>query len=30
VLGGLGHFGPLQQPLKVAESMIRALDPPPA
>jgi pimeloyl-ACP methyl ester carboxylesterase len=30
VLPGLGHFGPLQQPGLVAESVIRALDPPPA
>ncbi len=30
VLPGLGHFGPLQQPGVVADSVIRALDPPPA
>jgi pimeloyl-ACP methyl ester carboxylesterase len=30
VLPGLGHFGPLEQPGIVAESVIRALDPPPA
>jgi pimeloyl-ACP methyl ester carboxylesterase len=30
VLAGLGHFGPLEQPGAVAESVIRALDPPPA
>ena len=30
VLLGLGHFGPLEQPSVVADSVIRALDPPPA
>jgi pimeloyl-ACP methyl ester carboxylesterase len=30
VLGGLGHFGPLEHPTVVAGSVIRALDPPPA
>jgi len=30
VLDGLGHFGPLEHPRAVAESVIRALDPPPA
>jgi pimeloyl-ACP methyl ester carboxylesterase len=30
VIPGLGHFGPLQKPSLVAESVIRALDPPPA
>jgi pimeloyl-ACP methyl ester carboxylesterase len=30
VLEGLGHFGPLVHPAVVAESVIRALDPPPA
>lgn len=29
-LSGLGHFAPLEQPGSVAESIIRALDPPPA
>ena len=30
VLAGLGHFGPLEQPAVVADSVIRAIDPPPA
>lgn len=30
VLPGLGHFGPLEHPSVVADSVIRALDPPPA
>jgi pimeloyl-ACP methyl ester carboxylesterase len=30
VLAGLGHFGPLERPGVVADSVIRALDPPPA
>jgi len=30
MLAGLGHFAPFEQPGMVAESMIRALDPPPA
>ena len=30
VLPGLGHFGPLEHPGVVADSVIRALDPPPA
>jgi pimeloyl-ACP methyl ester carboxylesterase len=30
VIEGLGHFGPLERPEVVAESVIRAVDPPPA
>ena len=30
VLPGLGHFGPLEAPSAVADSVIRTLDPPPA
>ena len=30
MLDGLGHFAPLEQPASVADSIIRALDPPPA